>query len=470
MTIVFSEPMLLTITTTRNPATDLGYLLHKHPAKVQTFPLTAGDVHVFYPEATVEKCTAALLLDLDPVRLTRKSGPGGNDFALEAYVNDRPYVASSFMSAAISQAYSSAMNGRCKDKPELVDVALPLEVSLSVLPVSGGEPLLRSLFEPLGYEVSVQAFPLDAQYPEWGQSRYYQVTLKNTLPLWMLLSQLYVLMPVCDNDKHYFVGHHEIEKLMEKGRGWLDEHPARELIVRRYMKHLGPLSRQALQLIMKDEAEPDTAEDTPEPVEKIRLHDLRLQTVRDLLLEHQVSSVADLGCGEGKLLRLLTEKSAFTRILGMDVSYRSLEIAAEKLKVDRMSDKQRQRLELIQGSLLYKDKRLSGFDAATLVEVIEHLDPPRLAAMEKVVFEYARPSLVIITTVNAEYNIKYESLAAGAFRHNDHRFEWTRPEFEAWAVAVAGRFGYSVTFRPLGEWDDAVGAPSQLALFTIADA
>ncbi|MBC9933285.1 3' terminal RNA ribose 2'-O-methyltransferase Hen1 [Chitinophaga qingshengii] len=462
--------MLLTITTTRYPATDLGYLLHKHPAKLHTFPLTAGEVHVFYPEATEERCTAALLLDLDPVRLTRKSAAGGNDFALEQYVNDRPYVASSFMSAALSQAYSSAMNARCKDKPELVELPLPLEVNLSVLPVNGGETLLRTLFEPLGYEVSVQSFPLDTQYQEWGQSRYYQVALKNTLPLWMLLSQLYVLIPVCDNDKHYFIGNHEIEKLMEKGRGWLDNHPAKELIVRRYMKHLGPLTRQALGLIMREEAEPEVNDEIPVPVEKIRLHDLRLQTVRDLLLEHQVTSVADLGCGEGKLLRLLMNKPVFTRILGMDVSYRALEIARDKLKLERLSERQQQRLTLIQGSLLYKDKRLSGFEAATLVEVIEHLDPPRLAILEKVVFEYARPSMVIVTTVNAEFNIKYESLTPGAFRHNDHRFEWTRPEFEAWATTIADRFGYTVTFRPLGEWDDAVGAPSQLALFIIAAA
>lgn len=459
--------MLLTITTTRYPATDLGYLLHKHPAKVQTFPFTAGDAHVFYPEATEEKCTAALLLDLDPVKLTRKSSPGSNDFALEPYVNDRPYVASSFMSAAISQAFSSAMNGRCKDKPELVEIAFPFEVSLSVLPVNGGEPLLRNLFEPLGYEVSVQSFPLDTQYPAWGQSRYFQVTLKHTLPLRLLLSQLYVLMPVCDNDKHYFVGEHEIEKLMEKGREWLENHPARELITRRYLKHLGPLTRQALSIIMKDE---DVPEPEKLPADKIRLHDLRLQTVRDLLLEHNVSSVADMGCGEGKLLKLLMEKSAFSRILGMDVSYHALEIAREKLKLDRLPELQKKRIGLILGSLAYKDKRLSGFEAATLVEVIEHLDMPRLAVLEKAVFEYARPQLVIITTVNAEYNVKYEALSAGAFRHKDHRFEWTRAEFESWANKVATQFGYTVVFKPLGDYDEAVGAPSQLALFSIAAA
>lgn len=457
--------MLLTITTTRNPATDLGYLLHKHPAKVQTVPLTAGDAHIFYPEATVTRCTAALLLDLDPVRLTRKSGPGGNDFALEQYVNDRPYVASSFMSAAISQAFATAMNGRCKDKPELVDEALPLEVSLSVLPVNGGEPLLRNLFEPLGYEVDAQSFNLDEQHPGWGQSRYYQVTLRNTLPLKTLLSQLYVLIPVCDNDKHYYVGDHEIEKLMEKGRDWLEAHPARELITKRYLKNIGQLTRQALDVIVKEEAVPATEKPS---AEKVRLHDLRLMAVRDLLLENNVTSVADLGCGEGKLLKLLLEKPVFSRILGMDVSYRALEIAQDKLKTDRLPELKKKRISLVHGSLTYKDKRISGFDAITLVEVIEHLDETRLAVLEKVIFEYARPQLVISTTVNAEFNVKYEALSSGAFRHSDHRFEWTRAEFENWAQRVATRFGYTVSFKPLGEWDDTVGAPSQLALFSIA--
>ncbi|NSL86469.1 3' terminal RNA ribose 2'-O-methyltransferase Hen1 [Chitinophaga sp. Mgbs1] len=454
--------MLLTITTTRYPATDLGYLLHKHPAKVQTIPFAAGDAHIFYPEATEEKCTAALLLDIDPVKLARKSGPGGNDFALEAYVNDRPYVASSFMSAAIAQAYSTAMNGRCKDKPEVVDEALPLEINLSSLPVSGGEQLLRNIFEPLGYEVRLQPAILDTQFPEWGSSRYFQVSLKNTIPLKTLLSQLYILIPVCDNNKHYFVGDHELEKLMEKGQGWLDGHPLKELITRRYLKHIGTLTQQALDILTREEGTPEEAKPAQE---KVRLHDVRLQAVRDILLEHGVTAVADMGCGEGKLLRLLKDNSQFKRILGMDVSFRSLQIAAGKLKLERQPESQKDRITLIHGSLTYKDKRLAGYEAATLVEVIEHLDPPRLAALEKVVFECTRPSMVIITTVNAEYNIKYEALTAGAFRHSDHRFEWTRAEFEAWAGRIAAQFRYSVTFRPLGDYDETVGAPSQLALF-----
>ncbi|MEV4884910.1 3' terminal RNA ribose 2'-O-methyltransferase Hen1 [Chitinophaga ginsengisegetis] len=453
--------MLLTITTKRYPATDLGYLLHKHPAKVQTVELTAGSAHIFYPEATDHSCTAALLLDIDPVRLVRGNG-NGHDFALEQYVNDRPYVASSFMSAAISQAYATAMNGRCKDKPHLVDEAIPFEIGLSVLPVKGGEPLLRQFFEPLGYEVNVQSHLLDEQYPAWGQSRYFNVTLRHTLPLKTILKQLYILVPVCDNDKHYFVGGHEIEKLMEKGEGWLDAHPAKELITRRYLRNIAPLAKQALELIMKDEVLP--VEEKPAK-DKVKLHDLRLLTVRDILQELNVSTVADMGCGEGKLLRLLMEKSQFKRILGMDVSYRALEIAQDKVKLDRLPEMQRNRIQLIQGSLTYRDKRLEGFDAGVLVEVIEHLDESRLQALEKVVFEYARPAHVIITTVNAEYNVMYEKLTAGAFRHGDHRFEWTRAQFETWANRVAAQFGYIVSFRPLGEIDETLGGPSQLALF-----
>ncbi|MEC5144679.1 3' terminal RNA ribose 2'-O-methyltransferase Hen1 [Chitinophaga sp. 212800010-3] len=455
--------MLLTITTKRYPATDLGYLLHKHPAKVQTVELTAGSAHIFYPQATDEHCTAALLLDIDPVRLVRREA-GQQDFALEQYVNDRPYVASSFMSAAIAQAFATAMNGRCKDKPHLVDEAIPFEITLSVLPVKGGEQLLREFFEPLGYELSVQSHLLDEKHPEWGRSRYFNVTLCHTLPLKMLLRQLYVLIPVCDNDKHYFVSGHEVEKLMEKGEGWLDTHPAKELITRRYLRHIAPLTRQALAMITRDEGLP---EETKLPKDKLRLHDVRLQAVRDLLLELNVTSVADMGCGEGKLLRLLMEKSVFKKLLGMDVSPYALGIAEDKLKLDRLPEKQRERIHLIQGSLTYRDKRLAGFDAGVLVEVIEHLDEHRLATLEKVVLEYARPEYVVVTTVNAEYNVMYEQLSAGAFRHSDHRFEWTRAEFEAWGNRVAEQFGYLVSYRPLGDVDEKLGGPSQLALFKL---
>ena len=463
--------MLLTISTTHFPADDLSFLLHKHPAKIQSVDISSGKAHIFYPEVSAQKCTAALLLDIDPVGLVRSAGPKGNDFALEQYVNDRPYVASSFMSAAIAKAYSSALNGRCKDKPELVDIAMPFTAKLAVLPVKGGEVLLKALFEPLGYTINAVQHPLDTTYPDWGNSRYFTVELNNQVMLQQLLSHLYVLIPVCDNDKHYWVNQEEIEKLLAKGKGWLETHPARELIVRRYMKGQRSLANQTLDVLLsKDQADPDAAEietpginDAEEP--QLRIHDLRLLAAKDELLSAGAKRVVDLGCGEGRLIKLLLAEKQFEFVLGMDVSYRSLEIAKERLKLDRMTERQLQRVQLIQGSLTYRDKRLQGFDGAALVEVIEHLDEQRLTALEISAFGYAKPEMVVITTPNAEYNVRFANHEAGKMRHNDHRFEWTRPEFEAWANRVAAQFGYTVSFKPVGEVDPEVGALSQMAVF-----
>ncbi|RPE13116.1 3' terminal RNA ribose 2'-O-methyltransferase Hen1 [Chitinophaga lutea] len=456
--------MLLTISTTRYPADDLSFLLHKHPARVQEADIPGGIAHIFYTEVSPQKCTAALLLDIDPVSLVRR--PAGNDFALEQYVNDRPYVASSFMSGAIAKAFSSAMNGRCKDKPELAGEAWPFEVTLDVLPVRGGETVLRQLFEPLGYTVEASGIPVDPAFPEWGQSRYFSVKLRHTIALSTLLSQLYVLIPVCDNDKHYFVGSEEVSKLLAKGQDWLGAHPMRELIIMRYLKHQRKLASGVMAVLMEQEGEETEEEVAQIPPEKIKIHDIRLMAVRDALLACGASSVADLGCGEGKLLRLLLEEKQFSRVLGMDVSYRSLEIAKDKLKTDRMPPRQQERIQLIQGSLAYRDARIAGFDAAALTEVIEHLDEPRLTALERVLFEFASPGTVIITTPNAEYNVKLGPQGNGRMRHNDHRFEWTRAEFENWGSRVASLYGYSAVYRPIGDEDPEVGAISQMAIFT----
>jgi 3' terminal RNA ribose 2'-O-methyltransferase Hen1 len=463
--------MLLTLTTTHTPATDLGYLLHKNPARVQSVELSAGQAHIFYPEASAERCTVALLLDIDPVGLVRNAkGPSGDNFALENYVNDRPYVASSFLAVALSKAFATAMNGTCKDRPGLVDTPLPFTVTLSVLPARGGEGLLRRLFEPLGYTVDAQGYPLDEQFPDWGPSRYLGVTLSGRLRLRDLLVHLYVLIPVLDNDKHYWIGEHEVEKLLAKGEGWLQTHPEREQITRRYLKNLGALTRRAFSLLEAgDDPEAENPDEVPTEVAAVRqsLHLLRLEAAAQQLKASGATRVLDLGCGEGKLLRLLLREKQFGSILGMDVSPRVLEIARDKLHLDRLPDRERQRITLIQGSVVYRDKRLLGYDAAAVVEVIEHLDPARLEAFGEVVFGHARPGTVVVTTPNAEYNQLYESLSAGVFRHTDHRFEWTRAEFEAWGGQMAGTYGYSVRFHPVGPESPDAGAPSQMAVFEI---
>ena len=465
--------MLITINNTRPPARDLGYLLHKNPDRVQSFDLSFGKAHVFYPEATNESCTAALLLDVDPVALVRtRRGPSGEGGALDQYVNDRPYVASSFLSVAIARVLASALGGSSKGRPELVDQPLPLVARITVLPCRGGEDILKRLFEPLGYTVRAEHHTLDEKFPEWGESNYYTVELEQEISLQKLLTHLYVLIPVLDAEKHYWVGQDEVDKLLRHGEGWLQAHPERELIVKRYLRYQKHLATEALARLIGDEeanpeAEQEKKAEQEEAIEKpILLNQLRLEAVTQAVTASGASHVIDLGCGEGRLLRELLKHKQFQEIAGMDVSHRSLEVASERLHLDTMPPKQKERIRLFQGSLMYKDKRLAGFEAATVVEVIEHLDPPRLAAFERVVFEHAKPNTIIITTPNVEYNIRFETLPAGQFRHKDHRFEWTRAEFQSWAGDVARRFGYTVTFRPVGNEDAEVGSPTQMGVFT----
>jgi 3' terminal RNA ribose 2'-O-methyltransferase Hen1 len=469
--------VLLTIRTTASPATDLGYLLHKNPARVQSFDLSFGRAHVFYTEASVESCTAALLLDVDPIGLVRgRRGPPGEGGQLEQYVNDRPFVASSFLSVALAQVLRSAMAGQSKERPELAQLRLPLEARLAVVPCRGGEEFLRRLFEPLGYQVEVTPHPLDDQTPEWGMSRYFTLTLRAECRVSELLTHVYVLVPVLDDDKHYWVGDEEVDKLLKHGEGWLGAHPERDLIARRYLRHQHGLVRDAIDRLIAAEDPLDEETDDPQSTveealeEKISLHDQRLSTVLATLRSVGAKRVLDLGCGEGRLLRLLLEDRSFAEIVGMDVSFRALEAAKRRLKLDRLPAMVRDRLRLIHGSLMYRDSRLTGFDAAAVVEVIEHLDTPRLAAFERVLFEFARPRLVILTTPNAEYNVKWETLPAGRFRHKDHRFEWTRDQFQQWAGTICERFGYQVRFVSVGDVDPAVGSPSQMGIFTRGEA
>ena len=469
--------MLLTITTTYQPATDLGYLLHKHPSRAQSFSLSFGKAHVFYAEASVERCTAALLLDVDPVQLARGQRVGGGSRGggatpLEPYVNDRPYVASSFLSVALSEVFGTALNGHCASRQELAETKLPLQAKLAVLPCRGGEGFLKRLFEPLGYTVTAIPHLLDEKYPEWGRSAYFTVLLEATCRLGDLLTHLYVLVPVLDDDKHYWIGDDEIEKLLRRGKGWLETHPEREQIALRYLKHKRSLTRAAIaRLIIEDSPDQDTLEESADKEEErierpVSLHEQRLGAVMAVLRQAGAKRVLDLGCGEGKLLKLLLQEKSIEKMVGLDVSYRALEIAQSRLNLDHLPARQKERITLLHGALTYRDKRLEGFDAAAVVEVIEHLDLARLAAFERVLFEFARPATVVITTPNVEYNARFADLPAGKFRHKDHRFEWTRAEFQTWANKITERFGYTVRFLPVGPEDALVGPPSQMGIFS----
>jgi 3' terminal RNA ribose 2'-O-methyltransferase Hen1 len=487
-------PVLLTITSTAPPATDLGYLLHKHPGKVQSFAVAAGQARVFYPEATDRRCTAALLLEIDPIGLVRRRGTGRPDaFSLAQYVNDRPYAASSMLAVALGKVFRTAMTGRCDARPELPGRPLPLEVRVPALPCHGGAEVAGRLFGPLGWAVRATALPLDPQLPQWGDSRYVDLTLAGELRLADALNHLYVLLPVLDNAKHYWVSPDEVDKLIRSGAGWLGGHPERDMITRRYLAHQRDLVLTAVgRLAEVDDGEPESldnavpddgpadggpAEDGPAEngstedlaERQVPLAEQRAGAVLAALRAAGAARVVDMGCGGGALLRTLLADRSFTELLGVDVSARALEMAARRLRLDRLPAAQRDRVRLVQSSVTYRDERLRGFDAMVLMEVIEHVDPPRLDALVRTIFGYARPGTVVVTTPNVEHNVRFPDLPAGRMRHRDHRFEWTRAEFRHWADRVAVGHGYRVRYLPVGVDDPEVGPPTQLAVFTQVD-
>lgn len=445
------------------PATDLGFLLMKHPDRMHEIEFAFGKAAIFYPEANDARCEAALVLDVDPVGLVRRSGEGLTD----QYVNDRPYAASSFLSVALNRAFRTAMSGASRERPELAATPLPLEIVVTPLPVRGQDDLVRRLFEPLGWRVEVRR--IEGRH---GPSRFVTLILRGTQRVADALSHLYVLIPALDRDKHYWVGDDEVEKLLEKSAAWLGAHPEREEIARRYLKSKGSLVRAALARLAPEEA-PTESEAAPGEIRReealeapLRLNDARLEAVSRVLGMSDAKSVVDLGCGEGRLLALLLRHKRFTKLIGLDASPQALERAASRLKLDRAGAPDPERLALLHGALTYRDARWKDVDAAALVEVIEHVDPDRLPALAEILFGYARPRLVVVTTPNAEHNVLFDRLAAGAMRHPDHRFEWTRDEFRRWVREIETRYGYAARYEEIGDSHAEHGAPTQMAVLT----
>ncbi|NNE89543.1 MAG: 3' terminal RNA ribose 2'-O-methyltransferase Hen1, partial [Silicimonas sp.] len=424
-------------------ARDLGFLLHKHPDHLHERKTSAGSATIFYVEVSEQRTTAVLYLDVDPVGLVRGKNKQ-SDGLLAQYVNDRPFVANSFLSVAMARAYAQTMAGKSKDRQALADRALPFEIRVTPIALSGDLELVASLFEPLGYTVTSPATA--------DGDAVIDLCLSGTLRLADVLNHLYVLIPVMDNFKHYYVSEEEIDKLLTKGEGWLADHPAKEVITRRALKHRRSLMNLALARLEESAPQEEDEEDEApklkpeEQLEKpMRLHALRLDTVADVLKQNNVASVIDLGCGEGKLISRLIKERGLTRIVGVDASVRTLEMAHRKLRLHQAGDAMAERVSLLMGSLTYGDRRWKGFDAATLVEVIEHIEPHRLSALTLSLFGDARPQMVVMTTPNREYNVLFETMKENQLRHPDHRFEWTRAEFEGWANGVSKEHGYAVT-------------------------
>ncbi|MDE6660813.1 MAG: 3' terminal RNA ribose 2'-O-methyltransferase Hen1 [Anaeroplasmataceae bacterium] len=457
--------MLLTITYEGHNTQDLGYLLHKNPSRAQQFDLSYGKAYVFYPEVSDERTTAALLLDIDPIDLARGK-VGSTEGGLFDYVNDRPYASTSFMCSAISRVFGTAMSGKCEKRQKLADTPLNLTVQIFSLKDNGNSDLAIKLFEPLGYTVTLERAVLDSKFLEWGNSPYINLTLKGTVKLSTLLNQIFVLIPVFDKQKHYYISEEEIKKLLTHGEGWLEAHPYKEKIAERYFSARKDYVRKALDILLADDPIEDlNSEEEALQEARTPLNAVRLEAVKDVVLASGATSVIDLGCGECRLTSLLLSEPQIKRVTACDVSVSALEKAALRLKLDKMSDYKRNKLTLMQASLTYADKRFEGYDCACIVEVIEHIEESRIPAFERAIFEFASPRTIILTTPNKEYNAVYENMKKDALRHGDHRFEWTRAQFKEWTEHICKKFGYTCEISGIGEVDEQFGSPTQMGVF-----
>jgi len=453
-------------------ARDLGHLLHKHPDRVHVRDVGTGALTVFFAERDDAQTRAVMHHAVDPVALVRgKAGPGSGarggsgEGLLAQYVNDRPYAANSLLSVALGRGIGQALSGRSRERPELAVRALPFEIRVVSLAVHGDADLVTRIFAPLGYAVEALALG------ETGLRAVFDLRLGITARLCDVLGQLAVLVPVLDDAKHYWVDDTEIDKLLARAGPWLAAHPERDLIMRRALKHRRDLVDTARARIdaeaalQADSVQGETVAAGLRPQGR-RLHDARLDMVAGIIAQAGARSVLDLGCGEGRLIRRLLAAPAIKRILGVDPALRLLETAHARLDLDGAGEALRRRVQLQPGSLTYADRRWRGFDAAALVEVIEHIEPARLPALEAALFGDARPGIVVVTTPNRAHNAAFAGLDPGDLRHHDHRFEWNAAEFGAWAGRVAAAHGYGFEIRPIGEADPVHGAPSQCALFT----
>lgn len=484
---------MLNITTTVRPATDLGYLLGKHPDRLQSFPQTYGQAHVFYPVASAERCTATLLLEIDPLAITRRaSGANPNAPFLQQYVNDRPYTANSHLAVAIASVFGSALNGNCSERPELAETPIPLEVEVPAIRCPHGEVLIPRFFEPLGYRLQVDSPLMDPRLPHLGPSRHHALTLSSEhLTLAQVLRHLYVLLPAMDNQKHYWIDRNEVDKLVRHSQDWLSGHPEAEVITRRYLGQRPHLTLRAMNALNTEpdldqpapserepappavpatdpQAESLPSADRPDQPAALNLQQQRINDVFEILKSAAPSSVIDVGCGEGELAKLLVQQTKIPRITALDVSQRQLEIAARRLRSQSVIQAPFQRLNLIHASATYRDPRTAGHQAAVAMEIVEHIDPDKLAAFTELLLEPSDLTLVVVTTPNREFNRVYNHRHQrnDRLRHWDHRFEWDQPQFQAWAGHAAAAHGYSVDFRPVGAAHPQYGPPTQMAVFT----
>jgi 3' terminal RNA ribose 2'-O-methyltransferase Hen1 len=441
--------------------------------------MSFGEGYVYFQENPQGDNSLSLLVDVDPLATVQGRGQLSHMDGL--YVNDRAYVPSSLLTSALTKAFGTALSGRCKERPELASTPIDWTVSVPVVTSDWRTEILWSLFGPLGYEVRMAHVEREghrSSHPDVA-SDLTGVKLCTTATMREVLSHLVVLIQVLDQDNHRWLDEQDLDPFMRRVEGWLPEHPYGMFILKRALKHQKHLIKAVIAKFpaivdsqarissinseMWDASQLEEYADQP-----LSLNRQRFAVVQELIERLQPRSLVDLGCGDGSFIGFLANGALLhpmERIIGMDVS--ASELARAKTRMEHLSSLPGRRtpVEWLLGSLLYRDPRIKGLDMAILIEVIEHIDPWRLPALERQVFGEGGYASIVVTTPNREFNLIYGLSEEHSLRHRDHRFEWTRQEFQEWVQKIASQYGYEWQIQGIGTVSLDHGSPSQMVLF-----
>lgn len=496
--------MQLAIKATGEGAKMLSFLLSKNPQNLYDRSEKGYRVRLTYTVFTDTEVEAVLIVTPDPVELVKNSP---DVYDITQYINDREFVTSSLFCSYARSALGTALNGRPKEEySEWVNHAFNLTISFGPVASDLPDAVINDLFEYLGYEVTIERGQADYRFQLKERSSARFISISGLSTVQAALKQLFVLIPVLDNYKHYYLSEQEIDKLQRYGEGWLDRHPLRELIIKRSLRFQDLIDQAALiygdkrweqpaegynvwkpavgreeiaktaeikgieeleeleELDGIDEAERLDGESARESAPFVSLNEQRYQAIVKIVENIPAKqTLVDFGAGEGKLSVRLGFIPGVKEILAVEPTERAQLRAIERF------DKAARREAFVKpipvwGSLFYYDERLRCKDVMILCEVIEHIDEYRLPGTMECLFKEYQPKTLIVTTPNAEYNAFYQM--PEKMRHKDHRFEWTRQEFSEWCNGWANLYPYEVQIEGIGDQTEEYGQPTQTAIFT----
>ncbi|TDL78499.1 3' terminal RNA ribose 2'-O-methyltransferase Hen1 [Peribacillus frigoritolerans] len=443
--------MQLTIKATGDNVKAISYLLSKNPNNLYERNHKGHLVRLFYSKFEETELEVTIFVTPDPIDLVKNNS---NSYDITHYINDREFAVSSLFCSFIRSALGTALNGQPKEEySEWVNYRFSFQFEFGPVVSSLSDKQLKDLFEPIGYEVAISRPDIEYSFEMKDKSSARSICLKGMKTLQNGLRQLFVLIPVIDNYKHYYIDDKEIEKLERYGEGWLEDHPKRDYIYRQSLRF-----KEIFSIVENKKTE----EKKEEKIEKVRLNDLRYEKIIDFVNQMKPRSIVDFGSGEGKLSVRLGFADGVKEIMAVEPSQSATLKAIERF--DKVKNKEKFVVpETIWGSLFYYDERLKGKDVMILCEVIEHIDEFRLPKVLDTILHDYQPNALIITTPNREYNEIYDM--EDHFRHNDHRFEWTRAEFRHWCEERNHRKIYDLQFEGIGEEHDRHGFPTQMCVF-----